>query len=254
MAPKINPNPSYPLDSAKSWRKIIDKIFHLFGSKLLGLTSIDILLKKTLPSLLKGYKLAVEHKLINDEIHPKLLESISQANIEACVHPMLETIDNVLSMCKALSNPDKVVTDLSAKQLIENNISTFEFKDNTRNLIDFNTTHDFNIHLPDMFLNALIWQLLSFAQNNFKNPVEKVGILFSKQNDTQNAIHFKITSSEIKLNYDYFLNNTLTQIQEKFSPGIEFCRLALLYAGGNILYDVKEGESIEFIILLPLAS
>lgn len=254
MTQQINSNPSYPLDSAKSWRKIIDKVFHVFGSKLLGLTSIDILLKKTLPSLLKGYKLAVEHKLINDEIHPKLLESISQANIEACVHPMLETIDNVLSMCKALSNPDKVVTDFSAKQLIENNVSAFEFKDGARNLIEFNMTHDFNIHLPDMFLNALFSQLLYFSHNNFKKSVEKISIYFSKQNNTQNTIHFKITSSETKSNYNHFLNNTLTQIQEKFVPGIEFCRLALLYAGGNIIYDIKEGESIEFIILLPLAS
>lgn len=246
-------NQSYPLDSAKSWQKIIDKVFHLFGTKLLGITSTDILLKKTLPNLLRGYALAVQHKLIEDEVHPQLLESLSKANIEDCINPMLEAMDNVLSMCKSLSNPEKNATNLSAKQLIENNLSTFEFKGNTRSLIEFDSNHDFNIHLPDIFLNAFLSQLLGFVQNNFKSSVKKINIHFSKENDTQNSMHFKIISPETQKNYGQFLNNTLTQTQEKFVPGIEFCRLALLYNGGNIIYDIREGESIEFIILLPLA-
>ncbi len=247
-------NQSYLLDSAKSWQKIIDKVFHLFGTKLLGITSTDILLKKTLPNLLKGYELAVQHNLMKDEIHPQLLESLSKSNIEASINPMLETMDGVLSMCKALSNPDKDAQDLYAKQLIENNLNAFEFKGNTRNLIEFNSNQDFNVHMQELFLNATLWQLLSFAQDSIKNPEKKISIYFSKQNDTENAIHFKMVSSDIQKNYTQFLNNTLTKTHEKFVPGIEFCRLALLHSGGNIIYEVKEAESIEFIIVLPKAS
>jgi len=94
------------------------------------------------------------------------------------------------------------------------------------------------------------YPIMDFAQNNFNNP-EKISINFSKQNDTQNAIHFKIVSQHAQKNYTQFLNNTLTLVQEKFIPGIEFCRLAFLHNGGNIIYNIKEGESIEFIILLP---
>lgn len=253
MAEQKSSTQSYLLDVAKSWQKLIDKVFHLFGTKLLGITSTDILLKKTLPNLIKGYELAVQHNLIKDDIHPQLLESLSKANIEECVNPMLEAMDNVLSMCKSLSNPEKNATDLTAKQLIENNLNTFEFKDNTRSLIEFDSNHDFNIHSQELFLNATLWQLLSFAQNNFKSP-EKIRINFSKQNDTKNAIHFKIISQDAQKNYTQFINNTLTLVQEKFIPGIEFCRLALLHNGGNIIYDVKEGESIEFIVLLPKTS
>ena len=247
-------NQSYPLDSAKSWQKIIDKVFHLFGTKLLGITSTDILLKKTLPNLLKGYELAVQHKLIEDEVHPQLLESLSKTNIEACINPMLETMDGVLSMCKALSNPDKSAIDISAKQLIESNLNAFAFENNTRSLIEFDSNHDFNIHLPALFLNAILSQMLNFSQNNINDSTKKISIHFSKQNDTQNAIHFKITSPEIQKNYAQFLNNTLSQIQEKLVPGIEFCRLALLYNSGNIIYNIRESESVEFIILLPKAS
>ena len=247
-------NQSYLLDSAKSWQNIIDKVFHLYGTKLLGITSTNILLKKTLPNLLKGYELAVQHNLMKDEIHPQLLESLSKSNIEASINPMLETMDCVLSMCKALSNPDKDAQDLYAKQLIENNLNAFEFKGNTRSLIEFNSNQDFNVHMQELFLNATLWQLLSFAQDSIKNPEKKISIYFSKQNDTENAIHFKMVSSDIQKNYTQFLNNTLTKTHEKFVPGIEFCRLALLHSGGNIIYEVKEAESIEFIIVLPKAS
>jgi hypothetical protein len=247
-------NQSYLLDSAKSWQRIIDKVFHLFGTKLLGITSTDILLKKTLPNLLKGYELAVQHNLMKDEIHPQLLESLSKSNIEASINPMLETMDSVLSMCKTLSNPDKNAQDLSAKQLIENNLSAFEFKDDTRSLIEFDSNHDFNIHMQELFLNTTLWQLFSFAQDSIKNPEKKINIHFSKQNDTENAIHLKIISSDVQKNYTQFLNNTLTKTHEKFVPGIEFCRLALLHNGGNIIYEVKEAESIEFVIILPKTS
>lgn len=240
------------LESAKSWRHLISTIFHLFGNKLLSISSVNRLLNSTLPDLLKGYNLAIEHKLMEPSIHPKLLESIStQANMDDSINPMLQIMDEVLSMCKSLCNIQNVNNALSVKTLIENICDNFEFKNNTRELIELNTSNDFDISCPVIFLNATLIQLLNFAQNNFKDPKRIISIYLSKKNTNLNSIHFKITSSETESNYDSFLQNTLIECSGKFIPGFEFCRLAIFYAGGNILWEVKERNYIEFIISIP---
>lgn len=238
--------PINPMDTAKTWRKIIDKVFHLFGNKLFSLRSISTLLRKTLPSLLKGYQLAVEHQLMEPELNQKLLDSMSNhVRMEDSLNTMIQTMDAVQSACKVLCTTNQAAEHVSVTAVIKHVLN------NTGEHITFDESNSFNTDVPELFLRSILLHYLHFSQSHFKDPNRTITIYFSKQSDKVSVLHFKVISTDAKANYDYFFENSFIQLDETMLPSIDFCRLALCYTGGTISYEVHEQHDVEFIIELP---
>ena len=239
------------LESYFAWRKVIDKMDHIFINKLAILRSKHADLNETIPCLLKGYHLAIEHKLMSPEIDQSLLDDIHNiANLQDETESLFKVLDAVHSFCDKLLDP-YMVKPLSAKHCIDKALDMYEFKNNERQLINFKGGSDFNLSIPGFFLNAALIQLLNFALNIFKeSPQKKIEIYLSNQN-ISHAIHFIIACPEIQAQYNHFFENSLSVFPDKIMPGINFCRLAFLSAGGNMTYQAAEGKELEFVISLP---
>ena len=69
-----------------------------------------------------------------------------------------------------------------------------------------------------------------------------------------NAIHFKITCSNIKDKFELFFNNSITIKDQIISPGIHFARLALLSIGGDVTYQFGTNDYVEITILVTDSS
>lgn len=240
--------PINPLDTAKSWRRIIDKVFHLFGNKLFSLRSINNLLRKTLPSLLKGYQLAVENQLMKPELDQKLLDSMSNhVRMEDSLNTMIQTMDAVQSACKALCTTDQATGQISVATVIKHLLNS------TDDRITFDESNSFNTDVPELFLRSILLHYIHFSQSHFKDPNRTITIYCSKQSEQVAVLHFKVISTDAKANYDYFFENSFILLDETMLPSIEFCRLALFYTGGTVSYEVHEQQDVEFIIELPIS-
>ena len=95
---------SFLQKTSACWLQLIDKISHIFINKLAVLRKKHTFLIKVIPSLLKGYHLAIEHKLMESEIPEPLLENIHTIiNLEQEIVPVFNVLDAVGSFCGQLS-------------------------------------------------------------------------------------------------------------------------------------------------------
>ena len=237
---------------SEAWRRVIDKIDHIFVNKLALLRSKNNDIHKILPKLLEGYRLAIEHKLILSESEQLLDEDLCNAfDLKSEIEPWFNTLDAVHAFCEELFNIDTSNRLQSAKNYIDKMLNTYEFKSGERDLIRFNGDLDFNFSFSEFFLNAALTEFFKFTFNRFKaSQQKKIEIYFSCE-DGRNAIHFNLVCPEVAQNYQHFFENSLSTINNRLVPGINFCRLALLKGGGDICYSATEGQKLAFLIVFP---
>lgn len=233
------------------WLQLIDRVFHIFINKLAVLRKKHLFLHKIIPSLLKGYHLAIEHKLMEPEISKPLLANINTIiNLEEEVVPAFRTLDAVSSFCSQLSS-NKPYQSLSIKNCVIDTLSIYEFKNNDRNCVQLNEDTDFNCSIPECFIKTTLTTLLNFSFANFKNLPENSVHIWFENHTNKDALHFKIISKNSQENWDYCFQNSLDVCTDKVNPGINLCRLALLQHNSDLTYQATPGQSLEIIITMP---
>ena len=240
-------------DSTHVWENILDKIEHIAVNKLAIIRSINRSTQEALPVLLKAYQVAFEHKLIKDELNfenEKQNLAPENTDMEPIIGSVFQLFDAIYSFRKKLVDKNKSYKTLSASGVIENVLKCYNFKYGDQNLVSFNNKDDFNISFPELFLTSIIQETLDFIFDSpNKSDERKIEIYFSKKKE-MNSIHIKMSLHEA-INYvDRFFNNSLTIKDQIIRPGMNFCRLALLNAGGDITYHT-EVNYLEIVILTP---
>ncbi len=251
MNPINSSDSNFLQKSFACWQQLIDKISHIFVNKLAVLRKKHIFLHKIIPSLLKGYYLAIEHKLMEPEIPGPLLENIHTIiNLEEEIVPVFNVLDSVGSFCSQLSI-NNTHQSFSIINCVTETLSTYEFKNNDRNCVQLNEDTDFDCPMPVFFIKTTLTTLLNFAFDNFKDFLEKSVHIWLENHNNIGALHFKIISKKAQKNYDHWLQNSLDVCADKVSPGINLCRLALLQHNSDISYRATSDQSLEIIITMP---
>lgn len=252
MEPNMNLNTPFTSNllqkSLVCWLYLIDKMSHFFINKLATLKKKHIFLHRVMPSLIKSYHLAIEHKLMEPEIPEPLLENINTIiNLEEEFAPALKVVDLVSSFCSQLSQ-NNINSSISMKKIVTEILSTYEFKNNDRNCIQFNENNDFDCLVPEFFIKTTLTTLLRFIFSHFKELTENSFSIRIDNRDDKHSLHIKIISKDTEGNYDHWFQNSLNVSPGEVSSGINLCRLGLLYYNGDITYQATTGQSLEIII------
>lgn len=237
-------------DTTRSFEKIFDKIEHVSINKLSTMRSINQTIEDILPVLLKAYQLALEKKIIEGEIDfiEEKLSLIS--DLGATVESMFQLFDTIYSFRQELFKKQPADKPVYAGAVVEKILNSYSFKDNNRSLVVFDSKNDFSISCSVLFLNSALLDILDFVFESFHEEApQKMEIYFSQQNN-MNSIHFKINISVSDNEFERFFSNSLTIIDNKIRPGINFSRLALLNIGGDIVHHL-ETNHLEITILIP---
>lgn len=230
------------------WLKLIHKMSHFFINKFAVLKKKHIFLHKVMPSLLKGYHLALEHKLMEPELPQPFLENINTIiNLEEEFAPALKIVDLVTSFCSQLSNSN-TNSSFSMKSCVTEILDTYEFKNNSRNCVQFNENNDFDCFVPEFFIKTTVTSFLCFIFDHFKELTEKSISIWMDKHDIEHSLQIKITSKDTQDNYDHWFQNSLNVSSGEVSAGINLCCLGLLYYKGNITYQATAGQSLEIMI------
>lgn len=232
------------------WLKLMNKMSHFFINKLAILKKKHIFLRRIMPSLLKSYHLAIEHKLMEPEIPQPLLENINTIiNLEEEFAPAFKVVDLVTSFCSQLSQ-NNINSSFSMKKIVTEILSTYQFKNNDRNSIQFNENNDFDCFVPEFFIKTTLTTLLRFTFSHFKELTENSVSIRIDSRDDKHSLHIKIISKDTEGNYDHWFQNSLDVSPGEVGSGLNLCRLGLLYYNGDITYQATTGQSLEIIISL----
>lgn len=251
MTPKSNALAQY----SQIWQKIVEQIFHIFVNKVAVLRKKQKFLQRMVPSLVKGYHLAVEHKLMAPEIDQRYLDDLDNIlNLAKETEPLAQTINSTLSLLNQLVREN--VTPFSVCACINKVLHTYPLTKSERLLIEFNETEDFALILPEVFLSSLIIELIYFAFHTTRtayDPVNIQSILITLSRDKhQKTICIETITLEENVNYNHLLNKSLTVSEEKITPGINFCCLGILSMGGEIIFNSDKKQSMKTIIRFPI--
>lgn len=248
MKPINTSDSSFLQKSSACWLQLIDKVSHIFINKLAILRKKHTFLHKVIPSLIKGYHLAIEHKLMEDEIPKPLLENIHAIiNLEEEIVPVFNILDSIGSFCNQLSI-NNTNQSFSIKNCVTDTLRTYEFEKDDRNYIQLNEDIDFDCYMPEFVIKTTIVTLLNFAFCNLRDLSDKNVHIWLENYNNSGALHFKIISKDAQKNYGYWLQNSLDISVDNVNPGINLCRLALIQYNGDITYQVTSGQSLEIII------
>ena len=235
-----------------TWNGVISAIDHQFITKISMLRTKAKKLNAMMPPLLNTYKRAIDNPLIEQPINQEVLQYTDEDyNFESEIEPMLQTLDTVHKLCKELLQANHAAKMLSAQACITNLLNSHHFKEGEREIIHFDSAHDFNFSCSELLLNTALFNLFNFTFDCFKESGEKQMKIYFSGHANTHELHLKVICPEVEDNYDDFFENSFYMYNGSLKPGINFCRLALLKVGGNITYQTIEGQEIDFVISVP---
>lgn len=243
--------------TTKLWLGLIKDIAHDLTTPVARLLMVERHLEKVLPELLECYTLAIDNK----SFQPKLSEELLKITKEHTVPSFLSASVEMCNFLKQLQLyhqflgvPSERI--LSIKDFIKKSIKNYPFEDEQDlNLVQLNCLYDFTIESSTVFLNLFFEHLL---QNSIRaiHQAGKGGIIISTQEDEKyNIIHFKYTALGMMAQLqDQVFDRFFSKRNNNVVPGMGFCKLALLLKGCEILFETKEDEYAEFILMFPKKS
>lgn len=116
--------------------------------------------------------------------------------------PALKVVDLVTYFCSQLSKSN-TTSPFSMKNCVTEILNTYEFKNNSRNCIQFNENNDFDCFVPEFFMKTTVTSLLRFIFDHFKELTEKSISIWLDNHDSVHSLHFKISSKNTQDNYDH---------------------------------------------------
>lgn len=239
---------------AQAWSMSIEQLSHALCTKMATLQLKQQGLQKVIPCLLKGYCLAVEQHLIEDEINPKTLRRLEDMqNLDEQLIPMfafLEHLNDYSDMIVRYNITQK--PRLSAQQCLIDLMTHYIFEQNSqKNLIKVDSSQDFEFNYPFLFIEISLYHLLTAALQRIKET-GKGDIQIWLSDESEHHI-FNVKDTSQALTNDQLTNlfsHFLFEPHDKTRPGLGFCRLAILHMGGDITCNIVNDET-HFKIVVP---
>ncbi len=241
---------------AKAWSRMVDCISHDVTSPLTSIRAACQALDGTLPDLIKVYRAAVAHNVPDlPEINDRIL-ALLELHLVPSINRGTRDITNFLALLHPLDtkipSDSKDIKTLSAQAVIDQLLTNYAFKnDQDHALVHNECKHDFKFRCAEIFIEHLLDNLLQNALEHIRDA-NKGTISIWTETANSNEIHFKDTSTGIaEEKLPKIFDRFFSKRKNTIIPGLGFCRLAILQAGGNVFCHSKKGEYTEFVIKFP---
>lgn len=241
---------------AHAWPTAIEQLSHILATKMATLQLKQQGLQKVIPSLVKGYLLAVEDHLVEDELSEKIFNRLDDMqNLDAQLMPMFDLLNQFNDYSSHIASFKSVeIPQLNADQCLIDLVKNYPFdNDEQRDLIKCDVHQNFKFEFSLLFIESLLHHLLKITlQYVLKNGSGDIDIWVSEEIDYY-IFNFKnkgLSLSEEQ--YNKLFNNFLFESYDKTRPGLGFCRLALIHIGGDVVCDLNNiDQYTHFKILFP---
>lgn len=254
-----NQSLNQPNQLKQAWLRLVDCIIHDLTTPIVTTGLQGTLLNELAPSLLKAYHLAVDHHLMEPEIGKQKLKGLEDhliSGVKQGADKMLDFIRLLIEFRTQLVVDLKTLEPLSIKQFIEDWLANYPFPDpSSHSLLTVDIQHDFAFKCPPPFMTHLLSRFLDNALCYIKWVGKGDIQIWTSQDNHYNLLHFKDTGRGMDEDqYASVFNRFFSKRNGQVVPGLGFCRLALLQAGGNVVCDTVEGEYAHFTVMFPMLS
>ena len=241
---------------SRAWMRMVNCIVHDMTTPLACMRLMCKTLEKIYPEVMKGYKLALSHDLMQPTsmTTDRYLQSVEK--IAADMNNQAEEIQAFLNLLhpynqKLLETKEDKVLQVS--HCLRQALEQYPFVDKAQSgLVHVDYQKDFNFRATDFFAEHLFFNLLEAAFNRI-SLADKGEIYISTEKQPEyNVLHVKNTAGntdkdavEQAFRYFFFKRG------EEVIPGMGFCRLKLLQMGGDILcHGLPEGN-VDYEVRFP---
>jgi PAS domain S-box-containing protein len=214
-------------------------------------------LKRYLPELLEGYKLAREAKLPVSYINP-IHRNALEDNFDVIESEAQLAFTVIEMLLVRLNKTDKGLQELSVCSIsgcIEEALKRYPFDTDELEKVHWARDQDFLFKGNELMMVHVLFNLFKNAFHHIK-AVNKGNIqCWVTQQQDMNQLHFKDTGQGIAANalphiFDQFFSKTT----HGTGIGLSFCKRVMHGFGGDIICHSVEGEYTEFVLSFPIDS
>lgn len=231
-------------DLSNCWSSFLDKLFHDLTTPLLSINLIGKEINRLLPELVKGYQLAVQHNLLEQNIQKKNLMLAADGetlDINALSEELMNFIRGLRPVYKKVTSDREPLQTFFAKEWLEAFVHCYPFSHtDQRHAITCDFTYNFEFEAPTYFLN----HLFSCLVGNSLNANAEIKIV-AQDGGEYNLLRYQdsayFTTEAVFLKH---AKNFLLKSENEIIPDLGLCRLAQLQCGGDIIYSQETAEII----------
>lgn len=236
-------------------------IAHDLRTPLSCLQSINLILKKYLPSLLEISRSGTETATPQNNLTPegrgkwqKMLFDLPQ-EVEKYITMMHTYIDDNLKAIKRSIEPTLTEEDLiecKSYRGIDNALNSYPLKEEEKELIEWDRNYYFNFLGNPVLFMRIIFNLLSNALYQIHKHGKGKIFITSEEGEEHNIIRFKDTAGGASLEIiERIFEGYQSEKKEGTGVGLAFCKLTMKSFGGDIICHSVEGDYIEFVLTFP---
>jgi len=248
------------------WSSMINRLVHDLSNSVVNVTAAGDFLTEILPHLIKGYRLALEHNLMEPEIPEKILRH-AKAHPNFCLDEISKEMLDLLSILRPYNNNlllKEKMQIFSAKNVITEFLENYAFKNSKdEELIKTDLAYDFQLIINKFFIDQFLYRILDIIYEtkiNFdeieKQPVSELHRISFRllEDDNYNIILIKDSQPMSENKITTLLNSFFVLREGKILPDIGYCRLALLQLGGDLIFNSSDNKFVEFSLKFPKSS
>jgi two-component system, CAI-1 autoinducer sensor kinase/phosphatase CqsS len=235
--------------------RITKSAAHELRSPMATITMASHATEKIMADVFNGYKVAIEHKLIEPSVNPAKFQLIegSFVGIKKAVEESQNFLTSLTRYIESYAINPKDIKPLSITTCVDRLLSNYAFNnDQERALVHIDLKHEFTFKVPEIFIEDLLAGLLKNALFYIKQAGKGDIHIWTETEKSANVLHFKDTGAGMKSeNLSHVFDRLFSRRDDGTKAGLGFCKEMISEFGGSMTCDSKEGEYTHFIIQLP---
>ncbi len=243
-------------EKLKAMKSIGASIAHELRTPIASINSGIGGVKKYLPKLLIGYKLAKDKNLpvpsIRSDHYELLFDLLGEIENELNAS---QTIIDMLLLKINLNVQQNCFSECSIKHCVEEALRRYPFDTTVqKNLVHINIKHDFKFEGESLLMAHVLFNLLKNALYCILETGKGEISIWTTQdpNSKTNMLYFKDTAKGMSPHvYANLFKKFFTKTRNGTGLGLSFCKTVIDTFGGKISCDTKEGEYTEFVLHFP---
>lgn len=198
-----------------------------------------------------------ENKDLKERLQP-MLDAPALKEIEAFSSVLANHLDKLFSFAHLVQTLSQNLsgaveeTRLALGLCLQEALSNYPFSDEQRPWVHIEESHDFNFEWDGALMEYLFFNLLEGALSRIERKRQGEIYIWAENTPANFLLHFKDTAGVLtQETCSAVFKDFFVKYKGSVSPGLGFCRLKLLYMGGDMVCDAVKDQYTHFVIRFP---